>query len=478
MDNLKEKSFVAVAWDFGGKFANFGVAFIVSVFLTRLLEPEEFGLIAMVNVIIGFSAVFVDMGLGASLIQRKHLLPIHYDSVFYFNLSVALFLTLILFFNANLIANFYNRPELINITKVLSFTFIVNAIVTVQTTRLKKGLKIKVLTQSRLFSATISGFVGILLAFYGFGVWALIFQNLLSGILFALIIWVISNWRPNLRFSFKALQQLWGFGFRIFLSGVLDAIYTRLDVVFIGKLFAPDTLGFYQRAKSLNQMTTNFTAAPLISILFPVLSEIQNSKIRFNNIVDKAFKVINWVVFLLIGLLFLISKDIYIILFTEKWLPSLPYFRLFLATGFALPLSSVLVNVLRAKGNSKVFLKLEIIKKTFGLLSFTMFFISGLWGFLYARAIVTLFSLLLNMHYARKEIKVNMNFFMLPFIKNLLLMLIITIPLFLIIQISNTYIHLIVVSIVFIAIYLISSFILKISGFELVKVEIKDRINK
>ncbi len=475
MDNLKKKGTLALAWDFGGKFANLGVKFIISIFLTRLLEPEEFGLIAMVNVIVGLSMIFTNMGLTSSLIQRKHLLAIHYNSVFYFNIAVASLLTLLLFFSSNIVANFYSRPELINISKVLSFIFIINASVTVQNTILRKELKNEVLTKSRFVAAIVSGVIGIFLAYYGFGVWSLVYQTLLNGIFYAIIIWVLSNWKPMLQFSMKALRQLWGFGFRIFISGLLNNIYTKLDVLFIGKLFSPELLGFFQRAKSLNQMVVTFSSGSLMTVLFPVLSSVQNDNIRFKNIVDKGFKVINWGVFLMIGLLFLASRDIYIILFTEKWLPSLPFFRILLATVFVYPLSALLVNVLGSKGNSKAFLRLEIIKKVLATFSFIAFFIGGIWGFLYTQAIVSIVSLFINMFYASKEIKVKILFFTNPFIKNLILMLIIVIPIFYFIQLDNVYLHFITVTILFTSIYILTSYLIKISGFELLKIELQSR---
>ena len=478
MDNLKKKGFIALAWDFGGKFANLGVKFIISIFLTRLLEPQEFGLIAMVNVIVGLSMVFTNMGLGASLIQRRHLLAIHYDSVFFFNLAVAFLLTTVLFFSSNLVADFYNRQELVAISKALSVIFVINASVTVQNTILKKELKNETLTKSRFFAALLSGTIGIVLAYYGFGVWSLVYQSLLNGIFYAIIIWALSNWKPMLQFSFKALKQLWGFGFRIFIAGLLNNIYTKLDILFIGKLFSPELLGFYQRAKSLNEMVVTFSSGSLMTVMFPVLSSVQNDNIRFKNIVDKGFKVINWVVFLFIGILFLSSRDIYIILFTEKWLPSLPFFRILLATAFVYPLSALLVNVLGSKGNSKAFLQLEIIKKVLATSSFIAFFVGGIWGFLYTQAIVSIISLLINMVYASKEIKVKISFFIIPFIKNMILMLTILVPLYYAISIENVYLHFLIVTILFSLIYIITSFFLKITGFEFLMSELQNRKNK
>ncbi len=475
MENLKEKGITAFLWDFGGKFANLGVKFVISIFLTRLLDPEEFGLIAMVTVIVSLASVFSNVGLSASLIQRKRLLPVHYNSVFYFNFLVSVLLTVLLFLSAPLVATFYNRPELIAITQVLSVVFIINGATTIQITILKKLLKNEFLTKAQFISAIISGVTGILLAYMGYGVWALVVQSILSSLINSIMLWFFSGWRPQLNFSLKALRQLWGYGFNLFLSGLLNTFFTQLEVLFIGKLFTPALLGFYQRAKSLNQLVVTFSSGSLMSIFFPVLSSVQHDNKRYTNIVEKTYKLINWIIFLIIGLLFLTSRDIIVILFTEKWLPSLPIFRVLLLGAFIYPLSAVLVNVIAGKGNSKAFFRLEVIKKVFISFSFVAFFIWGLWGYLYTQLLMTLIGLYYNMVYAKREIEVSLFFFITPLIKNLLLTAIIVSSIFIFVKIENVYLHCFVVAVSFLIGYVLLSYFFKISGFQLLTQELKKR---
>lgn len=475
MDNLKKKGITAFVWDFGGKFANLGVKFVISIFLTRLLEPEEFGLIAMVTVIVSLASVFSDVGLSASLIQRKRLLPVHYNSVFYFNLFISTLLTFLLFSLAPLVAEFYGRLELIAITQMLSVIFLINGMTTIQKTHLKKQLKNEFLTKAQFISAIGSGIVGVFLAYKGFGVWALVVQSLLSSLIASIMLWFFSGWRPQLNFSLKALRQLWGYGFNLFLSSLLNTIYTQLDVLFIGKLFTPALLGFYQRAKSLNQLVVTFSSGSLMSIFFPVLSSVQHDNQRYTNIVEKTYKLINWIIFLIIGLLFLTSRDVIVILFTEKWLPSLPIFRVLLLGAFVHPLSAVLVNVIAGKGNSKAFLRLEILKKVFISFSFVAFFIWGLWGYLYTQLIMTTIGLYFNMVFAKREIAVSLSFFIIPLLKNLLLTAFLGTAIFIFIQIENVYLHGFVVTISFLTGYVILSYFFKIAGFQLLITEFKNR---
>ncbi|MEA3418934.1 MAG: lipopolysaccharide biosynthesis protein, partial [Campylobacterota bacterium] len=306
-DNLKSRGIKAFFWDFFGKIATYGTTFIVSIFLARMLEPSDFGLIAMIMVIVTIAEVFTDVGLGAALIQRRRLLPVHYSSVFYFNIFVGAILTLITYFSASWIAHFYDSSELTPLVQVMSLTFLINSFSSLQNIKLRKELNYALLTKTNFIASLISGVIGIFLAFYGAGVWSLVAQILLRGVIYNIIVWFAAKWTPALQLSFKALIQLWGFGFRIFLSGLLEAIFSRLDYIVIGKLFAPATLGYFERAKSLNFMINQLSAGSLMAVLFPMLSVIQNDLPRFQNAVIKAFGLISFVAFLLLGLTYVVS---------------------------------------------------------------------------------------------------------------------------------------------------------------------------
>jgi len=310
------------------------MGFIISIFLALLLEPEDFGLIAMIMVIVGIAQVFTDIGLGAALIQRRRVRPVHYSSVFYFNISVGALLTILVFFSAPYIASFYNQDHLLILTQVIAFTFIINSFSTIQVTKFRKELNFSVITKVSFSSSLISGAVGVGLAFYGAGVWSLVIQILLSKSLYSVLIWYISQWRPAFAFSLKALEQLWGFGFRMFLSGMLNTIFSRLDFIIIGKLFPPVTLGYFQRATSLNQLVVQYSSGRLLSVLLPLLSKVQKDLPRLQNITLIAFGIINFVVFLLLGGLYLVAEELIVLLFGSKWLESVEYFQLLALFGF------------------------------------------------------------------------------------------------------------------------------------------------
>ena len=416
MDNLKEKAKIAFIWDFSGKIAKSGMGFIVSIFLARLLEPSDFGLIAMVMVLIGIAQIFTDIGLGGALIQRRRVLPIHYTSVFYFNIFIASILTAITYFSASAIADFYNNDELIPLAEVMSFSFIIAALSSLQSIKLRKELNYGLLTRMNLISAFISGVVGVSLAFYGAGVWSLVVQNLLQGIIYNVLIWNSAHWKPSLQFSFKALFQLWGFGFRMFLTGLVDKVFTQLDYLVIGKLFDAASLGFYQRAKSLNLFVIRYSSESLMSILFPVLSKVQNNLFRFQQIVIKGYGVINFVTFLLLGGLYLVSEELIVLLFGVKRMPSVRFFEILILSGFTRPIGALLMNILMSRGKSKTILRMAIYKVLIAAVNFVVLYLWGIDAFLYGLIIVGLWDLFLNIFFASREIKLSFMTFAKPFV--------------------------------------------------------------
>lgn len=433
MSDLKAQGAKAFIWDFSGKIAMHGMSFVVSIFLARLLEPTDFGLVAMVMVIIGIAGIFADMGLGSALIQRRRVLPIHYSSVFYFNITIGAFLTFLTFVSAPFIAEFYNNQALIPLTQVISFLFVIGAFSTVQSTKLRKELKYALLTKVAFVSSLISGILGVSLAFYGTGVWSLVAQALTQVIVYNILIWMSSHWKPSIEFSFKALMQLWAFGFRIFLSGLLDMIFKQLDRVIIGKLFTPASLGYFNLAKSLDGMVVSYSSGSLMSVLFPVLSKVKNDLPRFQNIIIKSLGIIIFIVFFLLGGLYLVSHELIILLFGEKWLQSVEYFQILILSGFGYPISALLVNVLSSRGNSKAFLRLEIYKKIIFGTNLAVGFMWGIEGYLYGLFIATLLAVLLNIFFSSREIHLAK----MQFIKPIFIQMILTVTVTLFVQFLN-----------------------------------------
>lgn len=476
MDNLKKRSLNALVWDVSGKFAGQGMSFVISIILARLLSPQDFGLLAMINVVIVLASVLVDMGLGSALIQRQDITDEHYGSVFYFNIVVGLFLALVLFFLAPLIAEFYKRTEIISLARVMSLLFVINSFCNVQRLWLRKQLKFSILTQAAIIGTAVGGITGVSLAFMNFGVWSLVVQSLISATSSNFYIYFMTKWKPRLVLSLKALKELWQFGFNLFLSGMLDSIYTQLDSIIIGRIFNAQTLGFYYRAKSLDGFVRTYTSGSLTTVLFPALSTIQHEELRYKEVIYKSFHILNFVTFLLLGILYLGAEDIIVLMFSDKWLPSVEYFRIIVLAGFVYPFSAVLVSILTSKGNSKAFLKLEVIKKAILTITFCVGFIYGIKGFLYGMVISSSISLTLNILYAAKELKVSYKWFFSIIWKYLLIAVIFTTGFYLL---GNMYtivriFHLISVTGVYAIFYISTCYLLKLPGARIISNELLD----
>lgn len=474
MTSLKKQSYKAFAWDFAGRIGGQTVGFVISIFLARLLSPDDFGLLAMVNVVIALSASLMDMGLGVALIQRKEVTDAHYGSVFYFNIVVGLILSALLFFAAPLVGLFYNNEQLIPMARAMSVLFILNSIGNVIRLRLRKELEYGIPTQAGLLGAIVSGALGVWMAFNGFGVWSLVAQSLLNPVVNNIWLFYRVKWRPKLLFHWQSLKELWGFGFRMFISGILDTIFTNADSIIIGKLFTPATLGYYFRARSLNNYVVQYSSGSLMSVLFPAFSKVQDDIEKFKNMAHKGYHLINFMAFMLTGLFFVIGEDLIILMFGNKWQPSISMFHLIIIIAFGYPLSSILVNILSASGNSRVFLRLEVIKKIFFGTSLAIGFIWGIHGYLICNAIAYVLAVCANIFYSAKQLNVSSWWFYritLPYLT-------ITIAIAGAMTLAQYHLrlphlqHLIFSTIGFGAIYLISAWGLRLQGFSLIRGEV------
>jgi teichuronic acid exporter len=403
LENLKQKTVRAIAFDVIGRFSRQGVGFVISILLARLLSPSDFGLLAMVNVVIAVAGVFVGMGLGNALIQKQQTEEEHYGSVFYFNITVGLLLAAVLFALSGTLAQFYHQPEVRPVARVLSLTFIINSFCNVQTAWLRKHLRYGVITTASVASLVTGGAVGVVMALTGYGVWSLVTQALISSTVNNLVIYFLTPWRPVLRLRWKALKDLWSYGIYMFFSGFLDTLYSQLDNLIIGRLFAPVTLGFYYRAKSFDLFIRNYTSGSLMSVLFPVLSAVQDNRERYRGIVRRSFHLLCLVTFLLTGISFLCASDLMALLFGSKWLPSVEYYRIIVLAGFVYPLSALLVSILSSLGNSKGYFRLELLKKLILTVNFIVGFTYGIREFLIGLVIASVLSLVLNIVAASRE---------------------------------------------------------------------------
>ena len=406
--SLKQRTLKAIFWDLLGSVANKSAGFIISIFLARILTPEEFGLIGMVMVFVTFSVVLMDVGLGSALIQRQEVHNRDYSSVLILNAVMGGILMLGMFFLSDIIGDFYQNHSIPSLCKALSVIFLINSLGIIPKTKLTKELKFKKLAQVSFGASIVSGVVGIIMAFNGFGVWSLVAQIILSSLLNVTFLWVSINWFPGWTFSWSNVKSLWGFGFNIFLSSFLNNVLTKLDILLIGKLFSPAQLGYYTRAQSVTTLMNSLSGKSTMRVFFPAMSEIQHDKKRLNVIYEKGLRIISCLAFSLIGVLFLTADSWFILIFSTKWNASVPFLKIMLLRSFVPPLSSLSVNVLKATGKSRQFLHSELIKKSLYFLAIAIGFNFGIMGLLIALLIQGVVVICINLAYVSHSLKVRL----------------------------------------------------------------------
>lgn len=383
-------------WRFMERCGAQGVTFIVSIVLARLLDPKVYGTVALVTVFTAILQVFVDSGFGNALVQKKNADNIDFSTVFFFNITVCTALYLIMFFCAPFIASFYKMPELTPVVRVMSLTLIISGVKNIQQSYVSKNLLFK-----KFFFATLGGtigaaFIGIGMAYAGFGVWAIVAQNLFNQLVDTIILWVTVKWRPQLVFSFKRLKGLFSYGWKLLVSSLLDTGYNNLRQLIIGKLYTAKDLSFFNKGQSFpNMIVTNINSS-IDSVLLPTMSAEQDDKSRVRAMTRRAIKTSTYIMMPLMMGLAVCAEPLVSLILTDKWLPCVPFLRIFCFTYAFYPTHTANLNAIKAMGRSDMFLKLEIAKKAFGLvvLVSTMWF--GVIWMAYSLLLTSLFSQIIN----------------------------------------------------------------------------------
>lgn len=280
-----------MAWSAFGTFSTQGISFIIGIILARLLMPADYGLIGMLAIFFAVSQLFVESGFSSALIQKIDRTETDYSTIFYFNLLVSFALYLILFLTAPLIAEFYNTPELTLLTRVLSLNILISALAIVQQARLKILLDFKTPAIITMLSVAISGSLGVVLAYSGYGVWALVVQSLSATAIRTLLLFFFNKWMPRLVFSIASLKQLFGYSSKLLAAGLVATIVNNLYSILIGKIFSPKDLGYYTRAKQFPELLSSTITSILQGVTFPILASLQNDRDRMVSVYGRLMRI-------------------------------------------------------------------------------------------------------------------------------------------------------------------------------------------
>ena len=366
--SIKTKVLSSLFWKFMERSGTQGIQFIVQIVLARLLMPEQFGTIAIVMVFISLARVFVQSGFNTALIQKKDADDVDFSSVFYLSLALAGILYLIIFLSAPYIANFYNDDILIPVLRVLSLTLFAGAFNSIQNAFVSRNLLFKKLFKSSLGAILISGVLGIIAAYQGLGIWALVIQQLVNQISITIIMWFTVKWRPKLVFSFSKVGELFSFGWKLLASSLLNVLYMELRTLIIGKMYTPSMLGYYNRGQQFPKVIVSNIDGSIQSVMLPALSAHQDDRKRVKEMMRRAIVSSSFFIFPMMVGMAVVAEPLVKIVLTEKWLPAVPFLQI-ACFNFALwPIHTANLQAINAMGRSDVFLKLEIIKKIMGLI--------------------------------------------------------------------------------------------------------------
>lgn len=358
-----KKVFSNLLWRFLERCGAQGVTFIVSIVLARILDPSVYGTIALVTVFTTIMQVFVDSGMGNALIQKKDADDLDFSSVFYFNIVICIILYIIMFVVAPFISAFYKMPELTSIVRVLSLILLISGVKNVQQAYVSRNMLFKKFFFSTLGGTIGAAIIGILMAYLGFGVWALVAQMLFNTTIDTTILWFTVKWRPKKMFSYNRLKELFSFGWKLLVSALIDTAYNDLRQLIIGKIYSSSDLAYYNQGKKFPQFIVTNINTSIDSVLFPTMSKEKDKPEVVKSMTRRSIKISTYIMMPLMVGLAVCAEPLISLILTDKWLACAPFLRIFCFTFAFYPIHTANLNAIKAMGRSDLFLILEIIKK-------------------------------------------------------------------------------------------------------------------
>lgn len=469
-NNLKQKTKSSLYWSLFNQFANQGMQFAIGIVLARLLSPDDYGVTALPIVFISIATLFVDCGFGNALVRKEKLREEDLSTAFYYSLIVGVVCYSALYFSSPWIAEFYNVAILENVMHVTALTFLLSPLSTPQTVILQRKLDFKTPTKIAIAVKFISGVIGIIMAFSGYGVWALVWSQVISNFLSVLLNWWVVRWVPRTGWSKESFRYLWGYGNKLMLSGLLDKIYQNIAPIFIGKYFSVGDLGYFNRADGYAKLPSHNITSSIRGVTFPVLSKLQHDDEALRQKYRKMIRVSAFVIFPIMFMLSALARPLIYVTITDKWEPCVLLLQLLCFSSMWYPIHALNLNLLQVKGRSDLFLRLEFIKKiiSLGMMAISLPF--GLIVFCAMTVLTSLFSLVVNTYYTGKLIDVG--FFLQ--MKDLFPTIMLSCFMFIVVQafllfVSNIYIQCICGGIIGLGIFIGGSILFKFPELEDVK---------
>jgi len=399
-ESLKNKTVKGLGWSALDNAARYGMQFFIGIVLARLLSPDDYGLLGLVGIFTVICTALINGGFTTALIRKKDVTDDDYNTVFICNFGMSLLLYVVVFLCASLIADFFSREELTHLVRVSSLGLIIGALGMVQQTRLTKRIDFKTQTKITLVASAVSGVVGICMAFAGFGVWALVGQQLTSQIISTILLYIYNRWLPCLRFSIESFHELFGFGWKMMVSILLDAVWKELYQVVVGKFYSPATLGQYTRGRHYAQLFSSNLTMVVERVTYPVLSSIQDDKERMVSAYRRIIRTSMFIIAVALFSLGAVSEPLIYCMIGPKWHEAATYLPLICITYSLYPLHAINLNMLQVQGRSDLFLGLEVIKKVISLAPLFIGAFIGILPMLWTNIVIGIIAYFLNSHYS------------------------------------------------------------------------------
>lgn len=476
VNGTKEKVLAGLFWTFGERILAQGVSFILSIILARILLPSEYGIIAMVMVFINIANVFTSTGFGEALVQKKDADELDFSTVFFCTLSLSIVIYIILFIGAPYIAEFYHTKEIILVLRILSIKIVLSSIATVQHAYVQKSMIFKKFFFSTLGGTVISGILGIVLAYSGFGVWALVFQYLTNTIIDILVLLKTVPWHPRLIFSVERAKQLMDFGWKLVFSNLINVVYNELRSLIIGRSYSSADLAYYNKGNQIPSLAITNIDTAIGNVVFPAMSAAEDKE-RLKAIGRRAMKTTSYIIFpIMIGLI-VVSRPLILLLLTDKWSNSIIYMQILCLYWMTQPIQTTNWQIIKAIGRSDLCLKLEIFKKVIGITMVVIAMYFGVFAIAVSATIFGVISMVINILPNKSLIDYSIKEQLLDIFPALLSAVIMGVSVYFISYLSLPVIIQLAVQIIFGAIiYVGISYVFKVESFEYILSIFKKKI--
>jgi O-antigen/teichoic acid export membrane protein len=403
--NLKQKAASGMIWTALQKYSTMLIQFVSGIILARLLTPYDYGCIGMLMIFMLLAESFIDGGFGSALIQKKNPTQTDYSTIFFWNMGLSVVLYVILYLSAPFIASFYDIPLLSDVLRVQGLVLFIFAFNIVQSNQLRKKLNFKVLSIVTILTSVTALTVTVIMAYHGFGVWALVAQNILTAAIPALIFWFYVKWRPQLVFSWQSFRELFSFGFYMFLTNILNRFGQQVQGLLIGKFYNAATMGYYSKANSTERLASTSISKVMSQVTYPLYAEMQDNKTALGDMIKKITLTLSYITFPLMFILLLCAKPLFILLYSDRWADSVPYFQVLCIAGLAYSLQSVNYQSVAAIGKSRTMFVWTFVKRAVGIVFVVAgLLLDGMRGLLIGMVLNTWFSYFVNIWLVSKHI--------------------------------------------------------------------------